>query len=44
MEGSVSMSTKKVLNIVLVVLTALLSVTRAIGDMDVPTECDGSDK
>ncbi len=25
---------KKVLNIVLVVLTALLTVTRAIGDMD----------
>ncbi len=35
------MSTKKVLNIVLVVLTALLSVTRALGDVDMPLECGG---
>ncbi len=35
---------KKVLNIVLVVLTALLTVTRAIGDMDLSPECDEPDK
>jgi len=38
------MSTKKVLNLVLVVLTALLTVTRAISEMDMPPEYDETDK
>ncbi len=38
------MSTKTVLNIVLVVLTALLTVTQAISEMDLPPECDETDK
>ncbi len=38
------MSTKKILNIVLAVLTALLTVTRTIGDIDMPPEYDEPDK
>ncbi len=33
------MSTKQIIHIVLVVLAALITVTKAIGDMDMPPEC-----
>jgi len=38
------MSTKKIINIVLVVLAALITVAKAIGDMDLPPECDETEE